>query len=82
MIGNTETWYGLDDNGGELMIDHKELMNWAVNHNLNFSVGWSHRFERTSERLVRGPKMLSVARAAGWNDIADKLKEFGFEDSD
>ena len=82
MIGNTNIWYGLDENGGELMIDHGKLMDWAFGNDLQFTVGWSHKFERKCERLVRGPKMLSVARAAGWNDIADKLKEFGFEDGD
>lgn len=80
MKGTTETWYGLAPDGSKVMIQHLDFMEWAFRNEKQFSVGWSHTYVQNGKRLVRGPKMIATARAEGWNDLADQLASFGFED--
>lgn len=80
MKGTTETWYGLAPDGSEVMIQHSDFMNWAYENEKIYSVGWSHAYVQNGKRLVRGPKMIATARDRGWNDLADKLSSYGFED--
>jgi hypothetical protein len=77
-----DTWYGLSRDGEQRQIAHDALMRWALDHDAQFQVGWSHHFtDRAGTRLVRGDTPIATARAQGWNDLADLLAAAGFRDA-
>ena len=73
-----DVWYGLMRDGSPVAIRHAALMDWARRHDKEFQVGWGDRLiMNDGTRLVRASGCKTpadVAEAAGWTDLAERLR--------